>query len=436
MNTSPQRRKILYIAYYFPPLGLIASHRSLKMVKYLAELGIDSVVLTLNPFGMRLPRDTGLLKEIPGSTKIYRFRCFDPSWIFKLMWGLKLHNLVAYIQHRFLLPDSYILGLPSAKRKLRQLLDDDREIECAVVSGGPFSAFLLGLLLKRKYQIPFICDWRDEWTNNPERINIDYPQKAQNKELLWEARVLSAAAGNVFLTSHMSNNFLAKYTSLRGKPSRIIPNGFDESDFPDQPEYVLRTYLRIVYTGSFYDRRQPDRLWQAITELSQAGQITDSELMIDIIGKNNPRFVFGSYVDDPQLRSMVCLKPFTTHSESITEMYHADALLLYIPSGANTDSVLTGKIFDYLRTGKPILAIIPPKGLAAECLTKAGTGLIADYDDLNEIKTRIMKLLELWRSDSLAQITADCGYISQFSRQRQASSLAELIREVIGDQAT
>jgi glycosyltransferase involved in cell wall biosynthesis len=126
----------------------------------------------------------------------------------------------------------------------------------------------------------------------------------------------------------------------------------------------------------------------------------------------------------------VNLHPFLGYRDSLQELLRATALLLYIPSGKNTESVLTGKIFDYLRTGKPVLAIVPPAGLAAELLTKAGIGYIADHQDLPGIAERLMELYWLWENRALGELKVNHDYITQFSRPNLARKLAKLIDAV------
>ena len=428
-------RHILFIAYYFPPLGGIASLRSLKHVKYLTQLGYQVQVLTVRTGLTRHPKDPTLLAEIPAGVKVWRAFCPDATWLFKLMWGLKLNSLVRFLQQRVLIPDHEVLWRPFAKRMLRRVVRRDPELSLAVISSGPPSSLSLGLLLKHRFRVPFICDFRDEWTNNPERINIAFPAATQSRELLMESRVVSAAAGISYLSQLMRDNFCRNYPFLETKPSAIITNGFDDSDFEGLTASSDTDVFRLVYCGSFYDRRQPDPLWQTILGLVKAGKLDPEKFRVDIHGRNTPAFVLGSYASDPVLARILSLHPFLSYRDSLKELMRATALLLYIPSGKNTASVLTGKIFDYLRSGKPVLAIVPPQGLAAELLTQAGTGYIADHQDLPGIAAKLLELYRQWENEALGELRVDHGFIAEFSRQSLARKLAGLIDEVVTGQS-
>lgn len=433
------RIRILYIAYYFPPLGGVASLRSLKMVKYLDKLGIDSSVLCLSPKGMNYPTDNMLLDQVPASTRIYRFNCLDLSWFFKGLFALRLNWFVRFLSQNLFIPDQYIICRKAAARALHSMLNKearlcdsaDTNLKIAVISSGPPSSLFLGLVLKQKYSMDFICDFRDEWTNNPERLNINYPHRSQTKELMWEARILAAAKGLSYLTDIMRKNFENRYSFLKNKPFREIQNGYDEADFAHlEPQTEESNQVTIVYTGSFYDRRQPDSLWQAISELHSEGKIQEDTIRIIITGNNNRGFVLGRFAESSLINTVVFLEPFTSHAESLQKMNDASALLLYIPSGKNTQSVLTGKIFDYIRSGRPILAIVPPDGLAASIVKDSGLGFVADHMDIRGIKSSLVKLVKL-HENSLQELQPNWSYIEQYSRENQAAKLAGLIHECL-----
>ena len=172
-------------------------------------------------------------------------------------------------------------------------------------------------------------------------------------------------------------------------------------------------------------------MWKAVTEIAQEGKIVPGKIEIEIMGKNSPAFVYGAYAGNPNLRKMLRFSPFTSHRKCIRHMQAADLLLIYVPSGINSQSILTGKLFDYLRSGKPILAIAPLNGLIAGIVKTALTGFVAESSDIEGIKQQLKILYELWKRDQLSQIEADQDYISRFSRQKQAGELALLIHQVL-----
>ncbi len=207
----------------------------------------------------------------------------------------------------------------------------------------------------------------------------------------------------------------------------MIPNGFDTEDFHGLASGAPNPKFTLTYTGSFYDRRQPEALWKALRHLCQTGKIDPADVHIAIIGRNTPAFVLGEYEKDPLILSMLHFTGFIQHRESLRQMLNADALLLYIPSGQNTESILTGKIFDYLFSEKPVLAIVPPMGEAARLLTGAGIGFIADHTDIAGIECRITELYDLWKCGELAELKADASFIGGYSRKLHATRLSAFL---------
>jgi len=188
--------------------------------------------------------------------------------------------------------------------------------------------------------------------------------------------------------------------------------------------------MHIVYCGSFYDHQQPDPLWAAICNLVDNQLIDPRDISVDIYGNNTPKFVLGDYVERRLITEMVHLYPFITHKQSIKKMLEAEALLLYIAGGFNSDSVLTGKIFDYIRSGKPILAIVPDHGLAAEIVLQSNLGFVADPANPDAIKTQLLELYKLWQAGDICNIVPNNEFIKQFNRQKLSQDLADLIHEV------
>ncbi len=429
--------KVLIISYYFPPIGGVASIKALKYIKYLPKYGFEPIVLCAHPFLNRSPKDKSMLKEIPPGTKIYRSWSFDLSWLMKILYGFKLFKTADYLRKNFFIPDLEKNWEKRAEKKLKMIFKYNPDIRLAFISAGPYSSLFLGRCLKNSFNIQYICEFRDEWTNNPERLNINYPAKSLRKELIWEAETLMNSVATVFLTQIMRENFTRLYPFLNSRPSAIISNGFDESDFEGlrKPHTTDSSVMNIVYCGSFYDRRQPDRLWESILRLSKDRSIELERIKFRIYGNNTNRFVLGSYKDDSELKSIVDLHSFVSHRVSLQKMNEADVLLLYIADGVNTESILTGKIFDYIRIGKPILAIIPERGLAAEIVRNSGLGFIASPENPKGIDDAVSQIYRMWSNNELFTITPNSDYVAQFQRSELAGKLASLFNKCLDNHA-
>jgi glycosyltransferase involved in cell wall biosynthesis len=425
-------RKVLFIAYFFPPMGGSGVQRSIKFVKYLADFGFQPIVLTVNPLFTRWIKDKSLLKDIPKETIIYRTFTCDLNWLYKLLWGLRLNKFVEWLQFNLLIPDSEKTWVPFAKKKL-QAISANHSIDLAYITGPPFSSMLLGPYLISKYQIPYVVDFRDEWTNNPYVADRNIAHKAVRQNLALESSVLENCSGVIYThPKYMRENFQRAYPFLNNKNSKVIPNGFDEDDFAFSRPAVSKqkSKLRIVYTGTFYGRRQPDILWEALHLLSETSRVNTDKIEVIIIGKNSKSYVLGKYFNNPNIESMVKLCEQVSFGESLIELISADLLLIFIAPGHNSQAEMPGKVFEYLRSYKPILAIVPQDGAASEIIKRSGTGFICDSADVVDIKKTILQVYDAWENGKLS-VCPDKIYIRGFNRKAQTGELVSLFNEVL-----
>lgn len=181
-------KRIIYIACYFPPLGGVASIRAAKQARYLSEMGFQIDVLTVKPLWMKYPKDVSLLEGLPAGIRVWRTFLPDPNWLFKALYGLRLNSLVVWLRRNVFIPDPELVWLPFARHRLNRMFRQ-RTYDLALITSGPPSSLLLGPYLKRLYGIPFVCEFRDEWVNNPERTNLPQTAQAGSREREMEARV-------------------------------------------------------------------------------------------------------------------------------------------------------------------------------------------------------------------------------------------------------
>jgi len=424
-------KKVLVIAYYFPPMGGSGVQRSLKFVKYLGEYNYTPIVLTVDHRYTRWPKDKSLMKEIPQNTIVYRTPTLDLNWIYKTLWGLRLHKVVEWLQLHWLIPDSEITWLPFAKRQI-DLICKTHIIDVVYITGGPFSSMLLGPYVSDKFNLKYVVDFRDEWTNNHTRLDRAYSEKARKMDSASEKSVLEKCSGIVYAhPEFMQENFERKYPFLINTRSRVITNGFDENDFTSADRNVSANsdVFKILYSGSFYDRRRPIILFRAILDLIESKQIKAEQIYVEIYGKNTPGFVLGEYSSNEIIRKVVKFYPYVPHKRALSVINSASALLLYLSPGPNSEPELPGKMFEYMRSYKPIIAIVPPRGSAANLIRQSKTGIVLDSADTEKVKSGLSNYINQWKDGTLS-IQPDTDYITQFNRKNLTQKLASLFDEV------
>jgi glycosyltransferase involved in cell wall biosynthesis len=410
-------KRALMISYYFPPLGGVGSYRVLKFVKYLRKFGWEIAVLTVKD-SLYLYYDYKLLDEIPGGVEVKRSESFDPFRILHLVKSLFLKRTPQflsspprlYIQKMYFflfIPDSRIGWLPYAlSMGLKMIKTFSPKIIFA--TAPPYTALLVGALLKKITKIPFVADLRDQWVDNPFNPTPTRLHRLFNRKL--EEFVVKEADKVIVVAEGVRDDLKERY-SLKDEKLTIIPQGYDEEDFTDM-ELESFDKFTIVYTGTFYGKaNSPHNFFRALKKIFEERPELEDKIQFVLVGRCAPSIV--KFIREIGIEKNVILKGVLPHKDSIRVMLSADALLFLFDQVEGTErKFISGKTFEYLASSKPILAIVPPKGLAAECIKKAGTGIVVSPDDIEKIKESILTLYE-----GRFKFIPDTEFIKKFSRK-------------------
>jgi len=407
-------KKVLVIAYHFPPLGGGGVFRTLKFVKYLPQFGSLPYVLTVkNP--MYADKDPTLLKEIPPKVKVFRSFSFEH----KVLWApgkLKINLKWFYI------PDIAIGWLPLTVRAGVKIIKKEN-IDIIYATCPFYTTLIIGFLLKRKTKKPLVIDFRDPWTDNP---FAKYPTKLhENIEKKMEKKVLTYADYVIVAGDSLKNGLVRKYPFLKSK-IEVIMNGFDPEDFKDLKMREPTNKFTITYTGSLYGIRTARPFLLALKELTEEKADLRKKLEIVFIGnygKETPLLVKNFGLED-----IVKLVKYVPHKECLELMVNSHALLLLITSKDPRErEVLTGKLFEYLASQRPILAIAPENGAAAKIIKSLKAGTVVPPDNIQLIKQTILESYEKWKQGKLARTTID---ITKYDRSFQTQRLAQIFERV------
>jgi glycosyltransferase involved in cell wall biosynthesis len=421
-------RNLLYITYHFPPTGGSGVQRGLKFAKYLPQFGFRPIILCADYRCLKQPKDYTLLKELPSSVKIYRTFTLDLNWFFKLLWGLKLNKVVTFFQRCILIPDTEVLWLPFAFFKLKKILATNH-IDLVLITAPPYSPLLLAKYLIKHHQLKVCVDFRDPWSFGIGRKYLKPPSWIATKENNWEKDIITLADKIICVNDKMVDEFRRLYTKIPADKFCSITNGYDESDFQVSLKTARSDKLNIVYTGSFYDSLQPQILWQALLELIDKGDIDPHKIAFHIYGKNSQNFVLGKYQQDNRIRSMVHFYGYVDHKYSIRILQTADLLLLYSGYGKAQRTLSPAKIYEYLRSGKPVFAIIDPESSAADILLPANTIFLANSASLISIKNTLSELYTKWKHGNL-KVEPNWDYIRKYERKALTYQLAEVLSSI------
>jgi glycosyltransferase involved in cell wall biosynthesis len=389
--------KILQVAYYYPPMGGAGVQRALKFSKYLPEFGVQPVVLAAHDPGY--VSDASLLDDVPAGVRVERIE-HRPLLQRALAWRSRRQHAAAVVappvaassslrpSTRDALLKAYAaLQFPDdkagwARRALaagRRLIRDEG-IELVFSSAPPVAAHALGQRLAREAGLPWVADYRDLWTDNPAygapawRSRID-----RRTETAW----LQRAAGIVTVTPSWQRMLQQRWGAA--KPVAFIPNGYDEADFAGLTPAArpAERVFRVVHTGTFYGARDPGGLLLGLATYLRAAPPDAPRLRVRLVGNIGARFAEPLRLFDTQHPGVIERVPYLPHRAALAELMAADALLLVVDPGAGpggTAAALPGKIFEYLRAGKPVLMLGEPGSDAAELVRRHARGVVVDAE--------------------------------------------------------
>jgi glycosyltransferase involved in cell wall biosynthesis len=401
------------LAYYFPPLGGGGVQRTLKFVKYLPAAGYDPVVVTTTGIGHGL-HDPGLAVDVPPSAVVLRAGTVPlhvAKW--KLEAVLRRLELPPRLAQGVAWPDEFVGWAPGA---LVTALRAVRRYQPDVVysTSSPVSAHAVALAVKRLTGLPWVADFRDAWTLNPEGAHL-YASISRRLE--------HAVVGNAdrFVVADES-------VGIRDVPDDdprrvVILNGVDADDLPAPAPRANGSRFRLAHVGMLYGERDAAPVFAALRHLVSQGTVARDQVELRLVG--DTRLDAGSTVGVPLSR-----RPYVDHGEAVAEMEDADALLLYQPPGWNGAS---GKVYEYLATGRPILCVASPENLGSRLVAELGAGICVAPEDPAGIERAIEQLYRSWSAGELApspEVRAEA--LRRFSRETLARELAQVLDDACG----
>ena len=452
-------KKILLLTTYFPPSINPGVYRNIKFIKYLAKHNYSFIVLTLlqkrskpDP-GMR---DESLLNELPSVTKIKRVIPFPRETIENIFLKLKLTRCLRMIY----LPDEDVFNLGKLIKAGNQICEKEK-IDLIYVSMPGFATLgMAGIILKRKFNIPLVLDFRDPWIDH---IFSEYETILHywvNRYL--ERKVIQESDGIIVVTKTHKAHLEQKYKDI-DKKIIVINNGYDEEDFKDFSERSEEKIFNIIYTGAFYGYKpEKEKIYKKLLQIFyNLGKYYPYKVRKEEINTHTPYYFFralqllfrhnpslrdkiritiagGKYIifeklaEEMGIEENVSFQGQLAHKQVIQLLGKADLLLYVLLSKTENNRsgyCVPGKTYEYIRSGKPILALVP-EGDAKEILEKAGTAYFADPTSPEEIADLLERLYQLHCQGGIP-VQPNWEFIQQFERSRQAKKLAEFLDQIL-----
>lgn len=425
-------KKVVVIAYGFPPVGGGGVQRPVKFVKYLREYGWEPLVLTVSNPSVPII-DESLLVDIPEGTKIFLSKTLEPSYRTKQQFvGIQssgkfsAKGWLKKVVSPFLLPDIQVLWWPGLFWRLFQVIKNEKPA-CLFVTAPPFSSFIPAVALGKLFRIPVVIDFRDEWSFSRQQ---------------WEHTVKTALAFKVdrilegYAVRHCTritaanasyiNSLTDEYPEVDQHKCVVITNGYDTDDFVDiEEDLEINDRVTIVYAGTVWKGNSLEAFCSALKLLLDKIPDLARMLRVKIFG----RIVEGhmAYLSDPIFQDIIELHGYKDHADIIQEICSADALLLAMTDLPGANKIIVGKVFEYMATGKHIFAIIPKCETSIILFNNYSNMTVLHPDDIKGICDKLNHLIA--NINSIRQVK--CDDISQFSRNFLTKELVSVFEDII-----
>lgn len=431
------KKKILYFAYYFPPTGGGGVQRNLKFIKYLSRNGFTPIVVTIDN-EKTYKTDDSLINDISSEIKIYRLK--DTHWKNSLI-NKKNNKLIRILFeiffYLFCIPDEQTSWFNSNKKKILSIVKDEG-INIVYTSSTPYSTSFFGEFIKKNIpEILWIADFRDAWITNPGRfVNILFRSIFTFRNLFEkkiEKRILANADKIISASEGITTDFIKRHKLFYKQDDfSTITNGYDPEDFINISPQKTNKFT-ISYYGTFSVYQHPLHFFKAFKQFYAT--LTDSDkhqIQLNFIGKTRYKKETLIFAREVNMEDRFYFSDYQPHDKVINIGASSDLLLLFIGKGYYTDVIYTGKIFEYLYLGIPMLAMVPLKSQAARLIRRTQTGYISDFDDIESIKSHLQSTFELWKTGKL-QHNYDQHkqeeIIKEYSREKLTQKLISLINK-------
>ena len=413
-------KKVLFLAYLFPPIANSGTQRPLKFAKYLADYGWRPTVITAAHFEGH-PIDPGLAADIETKVDIVRVptlneRVGDTIAQLGGRLGRSVGEAVSWrMRERRRVPDIYALWKPMVIRRAMPLFDAGG-FSAIYATGFPWTTLLTGCELSKATGCPLIADFRDLWAGETAFRENRPPH---DQELALERSVLECATTVVTASTTIGRQLAAAHPSVDEDKFVAIHNGFDAADFAEELPRPRSKRFRIVFTGVWKEGYNPSELYDTIDWIGRASPSLLDDVEVIAAGftpGEARRRGLSAHIDE---RGVV------SHEEALRLMRSADILFLS-HSEPQRQWVVPGKLYEYLASGSPVLALTIPGRETAQIIERVGGGIVVSPDDPGVLLDTIanacrLKKLEVPPRNETA--------LAAFERRQLTAKLASVLDE-------
>ena len=433
-------KRVLIITYYWPPSGGSGVQRWLKMSKYLPEYDWQPVIYTTE--NAEYPMiDPSLEKDVPAEMEVIRQPIFEPYSFYKRFIGIQQdetvkmgfiqekekrkgwkENLSLWVRGNFFIPDARCCWVKPSVKYLKEYLKA-HPVDAIISTGPPHSMHLIAMKLREDLGIPWIADFRDPWTEIDYYNDLHLTHWADRKHHRLEREVLYKADKVVTVAPDGAR----RLGRLGNRNVRTIYNGFDRDDDTQSP-INLPDKFTITYLGVLSKIQNPNNLWQALGELVKENADFNKNLKVNMIGQIDSSV--ANAINENGLTQHVTYSPCIPHNQ-VSAAHRSSTLLLLLlmpDSEPRAKGLVTGKLFEYMASGRPILCIGPEDGDAARILKETRAGQTISFGDKEKMKAILQDLYQKHLDKDLQDNTSE--EVEKYSRKAMTLLYSKLLNQL------
>ena len=432
------QKKILILSYFFPPCNLTAAQRSLGWAKYLKDYGYYPVIITRNwehhingPDDMHHDSGKQLVSEQFDGYEVHyvpfkgnlRDRLYSKHGKTKNRLLRKALSFLELAGHHFsnaLIPFSNIYDFADS------YIRSQSDVKAIIVTANPFEIFRFGYLLNKKFHIPWIADYRDDWNTSEVNSSRGFADGLiKNLEQKSEKKWIGTAS----CVTSVSPHYTQKIAEFTGREGHVLLNGFFPDDYKDFKNTPLEKQFTVVYNGMLYPSQEIGIFLDAFKALVNRYPQHRDKMRLRF-----PGIKFLKHVSDRVSELMVGYEDVTELTERIGRgevlKIQAGAHLLLMVAHGNATGIPSSKIYEYLGLGKPVIICPGDNDILTETFSAYNLGFIASNAD--EALIVLEDLFQKYLAGSYGELIPDQNYINRFTRDHQSGVLARILDKITG----
>ncbi len=414
------RKKLLLLAYAFPPHTGGGVQRPLKFSKYLPQFGWKSIVVSSREIPYQ-KEDPSLLSET-SKVDVYRVQPFYVARPTKNFFLKGINLLFKAIRAFYVSNFEWVI---SAYIEACRVVEKERP-QCILATGNPFGSFFIGARLRKKYGVPLILDYRDSWSFSEYEWANGFLTRACAR--FWEKRILSHADHVIVVKPKMINELKILCSNIEEKVS-LITNGFDDEDFQNLSNKDIgfdQSHFNIVFTGIMWQQAGHQSPLSFLKALQRVIRESDKRIRFHIFGDVDAHY--REMIKEFDLDDTIIFHGYVSHEEAVKAQVKADLLLLLVeneegPKASEKYSgIIPGKLFEYLGSGTPMLTIAPQESFESELTVKCGAGLSAQANNPEDVYDKLKAI-----ASSDLNLDRDEALIKEYSRVQLTECLVKVL---------